>query len=218
MGKVSGIEAASLPHYNDWRTTGAFAVQSDITTLLQQCNGGNRQAQDALTPIVYSELRKLAVSFMRNERPGSTLQPTALIHEAYLQLVEHELPDFQSRAHFFGVAARIMRQLLIGNARRHNAQKRGGGNRADMPDDLPIPTQQAEELLAVDEALDRLARQDERKAKVIELKYFGGLKQEEIAETLGLTVATVRHDVALGEAWLRRALSSRPAGRAAGPS
>jgi RNA polymerase sigma factor (TIGR02999 family) len=123
-----------------------------------------------------------------------------------------------SSTHFFGVAARIMRQLLIGNARRYRAQKRGGGNRVEMQDDIPIPAQQAEELLAVGEALDRLARQDERKAKVIELKYFGGLSGEEIAETPGLTVATVKHDLALGEPWLWRALSSKPAGKAAWPN
>jgi RNA polymerase sigma-70 factor, ECF subfamily len=192
----------------------AIAVHSgDFTTLLRQCTSGNREALDALTPIVYAELRKLAVSFMRNERPGSTLQPTALVHEAYLQLVEHDLPGFENRAHFYGIAARIMRQLLIGNARRNRAQKRGGGNRVELPDDIPIPAQQAEELLAVDEALDRLAHQDARKAKVIELKYFGGLSREEIAETLGLTVATVKHDLALGEAWLQRALSNKPPGK-----
>jgi RNA polymerase sigma factor (TIGR02999 family) len=194
-------------------------VQSaDFTELLQRSTGGNREALDALTPIVYSELRRLAVSCMRNERPGITLQPTALIHEAYLQLVQHDLPDFQSRAHFFGVAARIMRQLLIGNARRSRAQKRGGGNRVEMPDDIPVPAQQAAELLAVDEALDRLARQDERKAKVIEMKYFGGLSREEIAETLGISVGIVKHDLALGEAWLRRELSGKPAGRAPRPN
>jgi RNA polymerase sigma-70 factor (ECF subfamily) len=158
------------------------------------------------------------VSCMRNERPGSTLQPTALIHEAYMQLVQHDLPDFQSRAHFFGIAARVMRQLLIGNARRYRAQKRGGGNRVEMQDDIPVPPQQAEELLAVDEALDRLARQDERKAKVIEMKYFGGLSREEIADNLGISVSVVKHDLALGEAWLRRALSREPAGKAAWPN
>ena len=111
----------------------------DFTILLQQRTSGNRQALDAITPIVYAELRKLAVSFMRNERPGSTLQPTALIHEAYLQLVDCDLLGFESRAHFFGIAARIMRQLLIGTARRYRAQKRGGRNRAEMPEDIPIP-------------------------------------------------------------------------------
>jgi len=193
-------------------------VQSgEFTTLLQQSTSDNREALDALTPIVYAKLRKPAVSFMRNGRPASTLQPTAPIHEAYLQLVQHALPDFESRAHFFGVAARIMRQLLIGNARRYRAQKRGGGNRAEMPDDIPIPAQQADELPAVDEALERLARQDERKAKAIELKYFGGLSREEIAETLGLTLATVAHDIALGDVWQRRALSSKPRGKAVWP-
>lgn len=184
----------------------------EFTVLLRQCSSGNQQALDALTPVVYAELRKLAASFMQNERPGSTLQPTALIHEAYLQLVQQDLPDFQSRTHFFGVAAHIMRQLLIANARRHRAQKRDGGKRVDMEDNFPLPEQQCEELLAVDEALDRLAEQDERKAKVIELKYFAGLSRGEIAEALGLTLATVKRDVAIGEAWLRRMLSGEAAG------
>jgi RNA polymerase sigma-70 factor (ECF subfamily) len=182
----------------------------EFTLLLRQCTDGNKQALDALAPVVYSELKKLAAACMRHERPGNTLQPTAVIHEAYLQLVGQDLPDFQNRAHFFGVAAHIMRQLLISNARRRCAQKRGGGHRAEMPDDLPIPAAQSEELLAVDEALDRLAAQDDRKARVIELKYFGGLNREEIAEALGLTLATVKRDVTLGEAWLRRALSAGP--------
>ena len=190
----------------------------EFTTLLQQCTGGNRQALDELTPILYSELRKLAVSFMSQERPGMTLQPTALVHEAYLHLVQHDLPDFESRAHFFGIAARIMRRLLIASARRYRTQKRGGGNRGEMPDDIPIPAEQAAELLAVDAAIERLSRQDQRKANVIELKYFGGLSREEIAQTLGLTLATVKHDLMLGEAWLRRELSSKPAGKAAWPS
>jgi RNA polymerase sigma factor (TIGR02999 family) len=197
-------------------TKAATAVETgEFTILLQQCTAGNRQALDALTPVVYSELRKLAAAFMHRERPGSTLQPTALIHEAYLQLVQHDLPGFESRAHFFGIAARIMRQLLIGNARRYRAQKRGGGNLVRVDEDVPIPAQQVEELLAVDEALDRLALQDQRKASVIELKYFGGLTLDEMAETLGITASVVRHDVALGEAWLRRALSSKPAGAGA---
>lgn len=193
-------------------------MPGDITHLLQQCSSGNQPALDALTPIVYSELHKLAVSCLRNERPGSTLQPTALIHEAYLKLVKQDLPDFQSRAHFFGVAAVIMRQLLIDNARRYRAQKRGGGNRAEMPADIPIPEQQNEEVLALDEALDRLAMQDKRKAKVIELKYFGGLSREEIAGALGLTIATVKYDLRLGEAWLRRALAEQPPGKAGSAS
>jgi RNA polymerase sigma factor (TIGR02999 family) len=184
-------------------------MQSDeFSLLLQRCRDGDKQALDALTPVVYAELRKLAASFMRNEPPGSTLQPTALIHEAYLQLVQQNLPDFQSRAHFFGVAAHIMRQILIGSARRRHAQKRDGGRRVELSD-VAAAAGQYEDLLALDEVLDRLAGQDERKAKVIELKYFGGLSREEIAAALGLTLSTVKHDLSMGEAWLRRILSSR---------
>jgi RNA polymerase sigma factor (TIGR02999 family) len=185
-------------------------VQSgEFTTLLHECADGNKEALAALTPIVYSELRRLAASFVRKERPGGTIQPTVLIHEAYLQLVRQDLPDFESRAHFFGVAAHIMRQILITGARRRHAQKRGGDlNRCDL-DEIAIPPAQSEELLAVHEALDRLAVRDERKAKVIELKYFGGLTREEIASALGLTLATVKRDIAIGEAWLRRALASK---------
>jgi RNA polymerase sigma factor (TIGR02999 family) len=186
-------------------------VQSgDFTNLLHECAGGNKEALDALTPIVYSELRRLAASFMRNEKPGGTIQPTGLIHEAYLQLVRQDLPDFQSRAHFFGVAAHVMRQILIAGARRRNAQKRGGALNRDELDEIPIPAAQSEELLAVHEALDRLALRDRRKAKVIELKYFGGLTREEIAAALDLTLATVKRDIAIGEAWLRRALAPNP--------
>lgn len=190
----------------------------EFTILLQKCSSGDKQALDAVTPVVYAELRKLAVACMRNERPGSTLQPTALIHEAYLQLVRQDLPDFQSRAHFCAVAAHIMRQLLITNARRYRAQKRGGGRRAGMHADIAIPAQQSEELLAVDEALQLLAARDDRAAKAIELKYFAGLTHTEIAAALGLSLATVKRDLALGEAWLRRALSSGAGGKAPWPS
>lgn len=124
--------------------------------------------------MVYVQLRRLAGSFIRRERPGVTIQATAPIHEAYLQLVREDR-DFQGRAHFSGVAARIMRQIPITDARRHRAQKRGGGNCVDTADEAPIPAQESEGLPAAHEALDRLALRDERKAKVIELKYFGGL-------------------------------------------
>lgn len=178
----------------------------DFTVLLQRWANGDKQALDALTPVVYAELRKLAASFMRHERPGITLQPTALIHEAYLELATGAPPDLQSRAHFLAVAAHVMRQILIGSARKHRALKRGSGNRVELQDDVAVPAQQCEELLAVDEALERLAERDARKAQVIELKYFGGLTREEIGVALGLTLPTVKRDLALGEAWLRRAL------------
>jgi RNA polymerase sigma-70 factor (ECF subfamily) len=178
----------------------------EFTLLLQRCSSGDKNALDELMPLVYAELKKLAVYSMRDERPGHTLQPTALVNEAYLQLVDQRLPDFQSRAHFLGVAAHIMRQLLIASARRHRAQKRGGGEQAGIDDQVRLAPQQAEEILAIDQALDRLAAQDVRKARVMELKHFGGLSRDEIAEALGLTLATVKRDIALGEAWMRRSL------------
>jgi len=146
---------------------------------------------------------------MRNERPGCTLQPTALIHEAYMQLVRQDLPDFQSRAHFYGVAAHIMRQLLVSHARRVRAQKRSGGERVPMEDNLPMPAEQSEEVLALHEALERLAARDARKAKIIELKYFGGLDRAEIGAALGIELSAVKREVAVAEAWLKRALAGK---------
>jgi RNA polymerase sigma-70 factor, ECF subfamily len=185
----------------------------EFTILLQRSTSVDKEALGMLMPVVYGQLRKLAAGLMRNEQPGLTLQPTALIHEAYLQLVRDELPDFQSRAHFLGVAAYIMRELLVQNARRRNAQKRGSGQHVSLEeDDLRPPARQMEDLMAVDQALERLAGQDERAAKVIELKYFGGLTRKEIGAALGLTLAIVKRDLALGEAWLRRALSGESPG------
>jgi RNA polymerase sigma-70 factor (ECF subfamily) len=185
---------------------GIAAVQTgDFTLLLQRCSKGDKQALDALMPVVYAELKRLAVASMRGERSGHTLQPTALINEAYLQLAGQRLPDFEGRSHFLGVAAQIMRQLLIANARRHRALKRGGGEQGIFDEDALLTTSQADQLLAVDEALERLAAQDPRKARIMELKHFGGLSREEIAASLGLTLATVKRDITLGEAWLRRA-------------
>ncbi|HLJ45048.1 MAG TPA: ECF-type sigma factor [Bryobacteraceae bacterium] len=177
---------------------------SGVTKLLVDWRAGNEQALAALTPVVYQELRRLALQHMRSERTGHTLQPTALVNEAYIRLVGQNMPDFQCRSHFFGVAAQVMRQVLIDFARKRLAAKRGGGQRADLEEAMAVSTQQSEEFLALHEALDRLAAQDARKAKVIELKYFGGLRREEIAESLGLTLATVKRDLLLGELWLRR--------------
>ena len=205
----SGIGA---PFHRNTHGQGAAVESGEFTLLLERCSQGDKKALDELMPVMYTELRKLAVSSMRQERPGHTLQPTALIHEAYLQLVDQRLPDLQSRSHFLGVAAHIMRQLLITSARRRRAQKRGGGARVSIDEDVLIPAEQVEELLAVDEALSRLAAQDERKAKVMELKHFGGLSREEIAEALGLSLSTVKRDITLGEAWMRRALSSPSTG------
>jgi RNA polymerase sigma-70 factor (ECF subfamily) len=183
-----------------------------VTHLLGAWRGGDRQALDALTPIVYQELRRLASSYMRSERSGHSLQPTALIHEAYLRLLDGTAPQFNGRAHFFGVAAQIMRQILIDFARSRTAQKRGGGaEHVGLLDNDAISLDRTDELLAIHEALDKLALQDARKAKVIELRYFGGLNREEIAEALDMTLATVKRDLALGEAFLRRELTIKKA-------
>lgn len=180
-----------------------------VTRLLGEWRGGDRNALDSLTPIVYQELRRLAGSYMRAERPGHSLQPTALIHEAYLRLVAEATPQFNGRSHFFGVAAQIMRQILIDFARSRAAQKRGGGaEHVGLLEHDAIRLDRTDELLAIHAALDKLALQDARKARVIELKYFGGLSREEIAEALELTLATVKRDLALGEAFLRRELTN----------
>lgn len=177
-----------------------------VTRLLDDWRSGNRSALDALTPIVYAELRKLAASYMVRERLDHTLQPTALIHEAYIRLIDQNGAEFESRSHFFGVAAHLMRQVLTDFARRRLAAKRGSGKKEELGETAAITEQQSEELLAVHFALDQLAIQDGRKAKAIELRYFGGLQREEIAEVLGVSLATVKRDLMLGEAWMRRQL------------
>ena len=183
---------------------------SPVTQLLSDWRLGDRAALDALTPIVYTELRRLAASYMGRERSDHTLQPTALIHEAYIRLIDQGGPGFESRSHFFGVAAHLMRQVLTDFARRRLAGKRGSGKQEELHEASAMTEQQSEELLSVHEALNKLAAEDERKAKVIELRYFGGLKREEIAEALGLSLATVKRDLMLGEAWMRRQLESHP--------
>ena len=157
------------------------------------------------------ELHDLARSYLRRGRPNQTLQPTALVNEAWLRLIgQAQPPRLENRAHFFGIAARLMRLVLVDHARAHRAAKRGGGD-AEMitlGDAEALSPGRAPEVIEVHEALDELARVDERKAKVIELRYFGGMEREEIATALGLTLATVKRDLRLGEAWLRRFLVS----------
>jgi RNA polymerase sigma factor (TIGR02999 family) len=180
----------------------------NITAILQSWDRDPQGAIGQLTPLLYAELRKLAASYLRRERPDHTLQPTALIHEAYLRLMDQPTPQWRDRAHFFGVAARIMRQLLVDFARQYRAAKRDAGHRVTLEPGALASLQRSEELLAVDEALEKLRVFDERKCQVIELRYFGGLTREEVAEALGLTLATVKRDLTLGEAWLRRALDN----------
>ena len=181
---------------------------SPVTQLLVEWSQGNQAALEELTPHVYRELHALARSYLRRGRPNHTLQPTALINEACIRLLGKSEPiQWENRAHFFGIAARLMRMVLVDYSRARQAAKRGGEAEAvTLEETMALSSSHAPDVLEVNEALDHLAKIDERKAKVIELRYFGGMEREEIAAALGLTVATVKRDLRLGEAWLRRFL------------
>jgi RNA polymerase sigma factor (TIGR02999 family) len=178
---------------------------AQVTLLLLDLKSGRSQALEQLVPIVYDELRRLAAHYLRDERAAQTLQPTALVNEAYLRLVAQELPDFECRAHFFGVAAHLMRQVLVDHARRHRSQKRGSGvSPVPLEHAIVFAPEKSDDIVAVDEALTALAKVDERKCRVIELRYFGGLSVEETARALNISVGTVGREQRLAEAWLHR--------------
>lgn len=180
---------------------------ANVTQLLQAWRRGDEIALDALTPLVYRELQRLARGVFRRERADHTLQPTALVHEAFLQLAGAEV-DWQSRAHFFALAARQMRRILVNHAHAKRAAKRGGGAIAVDIDAVPEPAASAvTEITDLDEALTRLAEFDERKSRILELHYFGGLTYEEMAEALGLSTTTLDRELRLAKAWLRQALA-----------
>jgi RNA polymerase sigma factor (TIGR02999 family) len=184
--------------------------EQPITALLHEFTSGDKSALDRLVSLLYPELRRLARGYMRNERQGHTLQPTALVHEAYARLVKQEQPDYHNRAHFMGVAAQVMRQILIDHARTRDAEKRGGGAEKlslDMAADAPAAA--PSNLLAVDEALERLARTDSLKARLIEMRFFGGMTAEESAEVLNLAVNEVRRHLRVAQAWLQRELDQK---------
>jgi RNA polymerase sigma-70 factor, ECF subfamily len=177
----------------------------EVTKLLVEWNNGNAAAKDLLVPMLYDELRRLAESYLRREGSAATLQATALVHEAYLRLVGNNLPDWQSRAHFFGVAANLMRQILVDHARRQKSAKRGGGAlRVSLDEALDFAPEKSSEIIALDDALHSLAAVDERKCRIIELRFFGGFTLEETAQTLGVSIATVGKEQRLAEAWLHR--------------
>ncbi len=177
-----------------------------VTRLLRDWRRGDETALEELTPLIYDELRRLAHHMMRSEQPGHLLQTTALVHEAYLRLVEIRA-DCDDRGHFYRIAARQMRRVLVDYARRRLAAKRGGGEVALSLDSIELADGSGFEILALDEALRTLARVDQRKAQIIELRSFGGLTITETAEALGISHATVERDLKLAKAWLRRALS-----------
>jgi len=178
----------------------------DVTSLLIDLQRGRDGAIDELIPLVYSQLRTLAARYLQGERDGHTLQPTALVHEAFLKLVDQRTATWHNRAHFMGVAAQAMRRIVVDHVRRRNAQKRGGGRIVTLDDQL-APQEREVDLVRVDEALEQLRQLDERQARVVELRYFGGLSIEETAEVLGISVATVKRDWVLAKAWLFRALN-----------
>jgi RNA polymerase sigma factor (TIGR02999 family) len=182
---------------------------ASVTELLSQLRAGDRTAMDRLFPIVYAELRRLADSCLRRERPGHTLQRTALVHEAYLRLVGQSPTDCQNRAHFLGIAARIMRQILVDHARKHRAGKRDGGVRLTLDEALDVPAERDRLMLDLDDALGDLARRDERRAQLIEMRFFGGLTAEETSAALGLPVPDVRRELRLAQAWIEREMGRR---------
>lgn len=182
----------------------------EITRLLVDWRNGDHAALERLTPLVYQELHKLAQAYLRREQPGHTLQPTALIHEAYLRLIDQVNPEWENRSHFFGVAARLMRQILVEHARANARFKRGGAAaQVSLDEALNYSRERAAELIALDDALSALALFDERKCRVIELRYFGGLSVEETALALGVSVPTVIRDQRMAHAWLRRELQKQ---------
>ena len=180
----------------------------DITQLLADWRNGDRGALERLTPMVYDELRRLANRYLRGERRDHTLQGTALVHEAYIRLLGQANQDWQSRAHFFGVAARLMREILVDHARRHSAAKRGSGRPAvSLTEAAIFPVERASALVALDDALQVLGRLDPERSRIVELRYFGGLSIEEISEVEHISVATVRRRLRMAEAWLHRELN-----------
>jgi RNA polymerase sigma factor (TIGR02999 family) len=178
----------------------------EVTRLLARWTAGDPVALEALTPIVYAELRRIAESYLRRERPTHTLQPTALVHEAWMRLARQEELTFEHRKQFYGLAARIMRSILVDHARALRAEKRGGKVEKTTLEDAGQPDR-TEQLLALDEALDRLAGMSERQAKVIELHYFGGLTLEEMSDLLRVSPPTLSRDKKMAEAWLGHTLA-----------
>jgi RNA polymerase sigma factor (TIGR02999 family) len=179
---------------------------SAVTTLLRAWRRGDQAAFERLTPLVYDQLRRRARHYLRGERPNHTLRPTALVHEAYLRLVNLDQVDWQDRSHFFALAARQMRRILVDSARARRYHKRGGGAVSVTFDEALAVSRRDPDLVALDDALELLAQRDERKVRVVELRFFGGLTNDEIATALGISSDTVTRDWQMAKLWLRRAL------------
>jgi RNA polymerase sigma factor (TIGR02999 family) len=193
----------------------ALPPSPGVTELLLAWSRGDRAALERLLPVVYRELHRQAASYLRREAAGHTLQTTALVHETYLRLVDQQRVHWQNRAHFFGVAAQLMRRILVDHARRRRAAKRGGprgqmtlGTVGEMPDE-PATEEPGVDVLALHDALDRLAELDREQARLVELRYFGGLSIEETAGVLGVSTSTVKREWNTARVWLRRELAGR---------
>jgi RNA polymerase sigma-70 factor (ECF subfamily) len=190
--------------------TGAPSGESsvhEVSALLRAWSDGKRDALERLTPIVYNELHRLARRQMRRERAGHSLQTTALVNEAYLRLVDYKRMQWQNRAHFFAVAAQVMRRILVERARRHNLKRGGGIPHVSLEDAPLVSVDRARDLAALDDAMNALGRLDARKAQVVEMRFFGGLSVEETAEVLGVSPVTVMRDWSVAKAWLYRELA-----------
>jgi RNA polymerase sigma factor (TIGR02999 family) len=180
---------------------------SQVTELLVRWRGGDREALDSLLPLVYDELRRIARHYLQGERPGHTLQSTALVNEAYVRMVAQDFPQWQNRAHFFAVAAQLMRQILVDHARAHRASKRGGNVYKVSLDEAEGQPQATDlDIVALDDALKNLAEMDPQQSKVVELKFFAGLSIEDTAEVLDISPSTVKRDWVTARAWLYREL------------
>lgn len=185
-----------------------MSATHDVTQLLAQWAHGDRRALDDLTPLVYRELRRLAAGHLRRERKCHTLQATALVHEAYLRLVDQRNPNWHNRSHFYGVASQLMRRILVDHARKRQADKRAG-QRVLLEDAVSFQKEKSRELLALDAGLSALEKIDPRKCRAVELRYFGGLSMDEIAQALDVSAVTVRRDLRMAEAWLNHEMGDR---------
>jgi RNA polymerase sigma factor (TIGR02999 family) len=175
-----------------------------VSALPSKWRSGDQQAFQVLLSLVYQELRRIAQYHLKQERPDHTLQSTALVHEAYLRLMKQDPAEFANRAHFMGVASRLMRQILVDHARGHRAAKRGGGLKLELTDAMSVQKPQNVDLIALDDALNGLARLDSQQSRIVELRFFGGLSIEETAEIIGISRTTVKREWATARAWLRR--------------
>ncbi len=197
------MEKPTVPRENEAKTP----PTGEVSGLLRAWSDGDRAALDRLTPIVYDELRRLARHYMRRERPGHSLQTTALVNEAYMRLVDYKRMQWQNRSHFFAVSAQLMRRILVEHARRHNLKRGGGVQHISIEETALVGGDRAANLVALDHAMEALAKFDPRKVRVVEMRFFGGLSVEETAEVLKVSPVTVMRDWSTAKAWLYRELA-----------